>query len=143
MNLLIRKRISEASQEELWSDKKDIPEDLGLVISRVSDAKTSDSEMRVVLEQSELTPDTVIGEACRSKAELFAWLEEWNQAERWFRESLKTKQDVNTRYLLAHSIGARGHPNEARAEFQRVIDMAPDSEEAMKSRECLKRMPPR
>lgn len=126
---------------EVTRERVAILEKLEQAISLASSAKLSDPGVSVVIEEEgkevELIPDSVIQMAYTQKGIMWVLLRQWQEAKHWFQEALKVFPTSDTQFRLACTVAAQGYRNEAMAEFQRVIELDPTSEEAVEARKAL------
>lgn len=138
-----REKAESLSEENLWAGMKEhyrIGKEIGQLNQKIdqaiklaNEAKTSNPAVIIIEENVELSPDIVISTAYNQKGLLNLGQERWDEARSWFEQSLAIIDDPATQLLLGYVITTQGYRQEAIATFQRVVDVYPDSEEAVEA----------
>lgn len=110
-------------------------------ISLASSAKSSDHNVRVILERDgaevDITPEEIIGTAYIAKGVLYSLTQQWNEAEYSLELSLNTFPTSDAQLRLAGVFAAQGLRDAARQNFQKVIDQYAESSEAVEAKKAL------
>lgn len=138
-----REEARSLSKESFWAGIKvhyRIGQEIGQLNQKIDqaiqlthEAKTTNPAVTITEEGVELNPDIVISTAYNQKGLLSLGQERWNEARSWFEQSLTLLDDPATQLLLGYAITTQGYRQDAIAAFQRVIDVYPDSEEAVEA----------
>lgn len=96
-------------------------------------AKDANPHVTVSEEGVELSPENVIANVYFQKGLLKLGQEQWKDARQWFEQSLDVMNHPSAQLYLGYTIAMQGYRIDAIAAFQRVIDVYPESEEAVEA----------
>lgn len=132
------------SQFAVARESAGLSRNLDQAITLADGAASSDPDVRVIKqgdgEPLEISPDSLKATALLVKAMLQAFQQRWQEANSFLQQSLSLHPTADAQLRLASVTAALGERTAASAEFQKVIDFYPESEEAVEAMKALQEL---
>lgn len=132
------------SQFALDRESNSLSQKLDEAIALAASAGSADPNITLTQQQAgetiAITPDSLQATALLGKAMLHAYRGSWREADSCLRQSLKAFPTADAQLRLASVTAAQGERGAAQAEFRKVMEVYPNSAEAVEALKALREL---